>query len=701
MSVIRLGGFRGEIPRTHPRLLPEGAAQTAQNLRFESGALESVKDVANLQSTTLASPISLYRFSASIWLEAVTDTDFVPFPIANDEFTRVIFTDPSADEPRVTDATLVGVGGYPANFFRLDVPAPTQGFAITLNGVPDDVDEIPETRFYVCTFVNSWGAEGPPSPTSSQVEWRTGQTVTLSSLPSVPAGNYNITHRRIYRVNTGATGITNFQFVTEVAVSQSLKTVTGITQADPPVVTAATHGLVDGQEVKFTGLGLGTSINVGAITQASPPRVTTVDPHGFSTGDTVILESLGSGNGMDELNDVRNVITVLNTTQFELDGLDSTAFVAYAAGGTTSQVFGMDELNNNQFFVALIDLNSFSLFSIDASAFKVYVTGGNVAQVAGNSYVDAVPSASLAEVLPTTLYDPPNSALVGIKIHPAGFLAGFFGSTLAFSEPGAPHAWPIDYRFATNHDIVGLGVFGNTVAIVTEGFPYLAVGSDPAAMTMIELEMEQACVAKRGIVDFGTAIVYPSPDGLILISTNGATNITAGIFTRDQWQLLVPTSFVAFNWEQRYLCFYDDGSVQRAFLIDPSAPDFGVRYITKFATGGYKDIEEDLLYLIISDEIEKWDQSITKLQYTWKSKPVYAPRAINMAAGKIIADNYPVTFELFVDSIKRFTRTVGSLDAFRLPGGFKGEKFEVVIKGTRIVSEVAIASTMGELAVIV
>jgi len=136
-------------------------------------------------------------------------------------------------------------------------------------------------------------------------------------------------------------------------------------------------------------------------------------------------------------------------------------------------------------------------------------------------------------------------------------------------------------------------------------------------------------------------------------------------------------------------------------LIEPSAPDFGVRYITKFATGGYRDIEEDLLYLIISDEIEKWDQSTTKLSYTWKSKPVYAPRAINMAAGKIIADNYPITFELFVDSIKRFTRTVGSLDAFRLPGGFKGEKFEVVIKGTRIVSEVAIASTMGELAVIV
>jgi hypothetical protein len=595
----------------------------------------------------------------------------------------------------------VGVGGYPAAWYRLDVPAPTQGFSATLVGTADDDDEVPETRFYVCTFVNSWGAEGPPSPTSNEVEWRTGQTVSLSSLPAVPTGTYNITHRRIYRINTGTTGVTNFQFVSEIAVTQAQKTVTDITQANPPVVTATGHGLVHGQEVVFSGLGLDTSIPIVDITQGNPPQVTTLTDHGYDTGKTVALQNLGSGNGMDELNDVRNVITVTALNKFELNGIDATGYVPYAAGGDVSKVFGMDELNGNQYFVALEDLNKFSLIGIDASTFKAYVEGGLVAQVAGNAYVDTVPSASLAEILPTELYDPPNPALVGIKPHPAGFLVGFFGSTLAFSEPGAPHAWPIDYRFATNHDIVGLGVFGNTVAIVTEGFPYLAVGSDPAAMTMIELEIEQSCVAKRGIVDFGSAIAYPSPDGLIFVSTEGATNITGGIFTRDQWQELVPSSFVAFNWEQRYLCFYDDGSTQRAMLIDPFAADFGVRYVEKAATAGYKDIEEDLLYLVINDEIEQWDQSSTKLQYTWKSKPVYAPRAVNIAAGKIIADNYPVTFELHVDKVKRYSRVVGSIDAFRCPGGFKGERFEIVVKGTRRVSEVIIATTMLELSVTV
>jgi hypothetical protein len=216
-------------------------------------------------------------------------------------------------------------------------------------------------------------------------------------------------------------------------------------------------------------------------------------------------------------------------------------------------------------------------------------------------------------------------------------------------------------------------------------------------MTMVELEIEQACVARRSIVDFGTVVAYASPDGLIVVSGSGATNATAALFTRDQWQALVPTSFVAFNWENKYFCFYDDGTTQRAFIVNPFAPEEGVRYVNKYATGGYKDIEEDLLYLIISNTIEKWDQSTTKLQYTWKSKPVYTSRALNMAAAKVFADAYPVTIDFYVDGIRRHTHLVSSLDAFRLPGGFRGEKFELVIKGKRRVSEVIMATTMTEL----
>ena len=700
MTVIRLGGFRGEFPRIHPRLLPTGGAQTATNCRLDSGAVESVKDVSNLQPTTLTNPISLHRYAANIWLEATTDVDWVTYPVANDLFGRLIFADPSANALRVTDASLVGAGGYPATYRNLDVPPPTQGFAALVNGTANDLTEVPETRFYVCTFVNSWGAEGPPSPPTNQVEWRDGQTVTLSGLPSVPAGSYNITHRRIYRLNTGSSGATNYQFVTEVAVSQTQTVISAITQANPIVVTSTAHGLTEGQETLFSGLGAEATKTISAISKANPVRIT-VSNHGYATGKTVEILDLGGGNGMDELQGVRETLTVIDSDRFELNAIDSSAYVTYVSGGTAAPTTGMDELNGNSYFITVVDDDNVSLLGIDGTGFFPYISDGLISQIAGVTYVDAVPSANLAEIIPTELYDPPNPATIGLRVHPAGFLAGFFGNTLAFSEPGAPHAWPIDYRLVTNHDIVGLGVFGGTIAVLTEGWPYLVVGSDPAALSMVELEIEQACVSKRGIVDFGTAIAYPSPDGLIIISSNGATNASSGIFNRDQWQALVPSSFVAVNWEQQYLCFYDDGTTTQAFIINPFDPGSGVRYMTKHATGSYKDIEEDLLYLIISDEIERWDQSATKLSYTWKSRPTYAPRAVNMAAGKIIADNYPVSMELFVDDVKRFTKTVASIDAFRLPGGFKVEKYEVVIKGTRKVSEVTLATTMTEMAVVV
>jgi len=697
MSVIRFGGFLGEIPRIHPRLLPEGNAQTALNTRLDSGALDAARGTSNLKATVLTNPISLYRYSASVWLESITDTDWVGYPIADDQFGRLIYADPTFDGLRVTDASLVGAGGAPASYWNLDVPAPAQGFSAALIGTADDEDEVPETRYYVCTFVNNYGAEGPPSPPSNEIEWRSGQTVDLAGLPAVPAGNYNITWRRIYRVNTGSTSATNYQFLTEIAIAQSQKTVASATQANPVVVTTTTaHGLSTGMEVEFSNFGLATATNINLAQKTNPVRVTSPS-HGLQGGQTVAVDNIV---GMTELNGTRGVINLIDADRFDIVGVDATAYTAYVSGGTAARVYGMDELDDGRYFISVGDDTTFSLTGIDGTGFEAYVELGQVTQIAGVSYTDAVPSANLGEVLPTELYDPANAATIGLREHPAGFLVGFFNNTLVFSEPGAPHAWPIDYRLVTNHDIIGLGIFGNAVAVTTEGWPYLAIGSDPAAMTMVELEIEQSCISKRGIVDLGTAIAYPSPDGLLLVSTNGAQNITSGIFTRDQWQALNPASIVAFNWEQQYLGFYDDGAIQRAFVIDPFGPEAGVRYIDKYATGGYKDIEEDLLYLIINNQIEIWDEG-TSLQFTWKSKPVFTPRATNMSAAKVIADDYPVTVEFYVDDVKRYTRVVDSSTAFRLPGGFRGEEFELVIKGTRRVSEVIMATTMTELSVTV
>jgi len=72
--------------------------------------------------------------------------------------------------------------------------------------------------------------------------------------------------------------------------------------------------------------------NITAINQANPAVVFSA-AHGFSTGNTVNITGVV---GMTEVNDRVFKITVLTPNTFELDAEDSTAYTAYAGGGTAT-----------------------------------------------------------------------------------------------------------------------------------------------------------------------------------------------------------------------------------------------------------------------------------------------------------------------------------------------------------------------------
>lgn len=72
----------------------------------------------------------------------------------------------------------------------------------------------------------------------------------------------------------------------------------------------------------------GTAIS--GATQANPCVITTATAHGFSTGDNVQIDNVV---GMTELNNSVYTVTVLSSTTFSLDGIDSTAYTAYTSGG--------------------------------------------------------------------------------------------------------------------------------------------------------------------------------------------------------------------------------------------------------------------------------------------------------------------------------------------------------------------------------
>lgn len=133
--------------------------------------------------------------------------------------------------------------------------------------------------------------------------------------------------------------------LSEIAFLPTIDDPTGIT------VTVNTAGTVtdryqvtaidiDGQE-SLPGLN-NTSATITGATQANPVVITAAS-HGFINGDEVEINSI---SGMTELNGRRFTVASSTTNTFELEGEDGTGHTAYSSGGTATPNF-VEVTNSN------------------------------------------------------------------------------------------------------------------------------------------------------------------------------------------------------------------------------------------------------------------------------------------------------------------------------------------------------------------
>ena len=166
----------------------------------------------------------------------------------------------------------------------------------------------------------------------------------------------------------------------------------------------------------------------------------------------------------------------------------------------------------------------------------------------------------------TSLY--PDGPLVGLIAVANGVFAGFTGKRLCLSEPFLPHAWPIDYRITLEEDIVAIGSVTNGIVALTDGAPYFVTGVDPSAMTASKLDIAQACVNDKSVVDMGEYLLYAGPDGLVAVSGGEGEVVTNGLISAKQWNDdFNPTTYRAFRYENTYVAFWNGGG----FVYDPRA----------------------------------------------------------------------------------------------------------------------------------
>jgi len=311
------------------------------------------------------------------------------------------------------------------------------------------------------------------------------------------------------------------------------------------------------------------------------------------------------------------------------------------------------------------------------------------------SFADSTDAANLQEVVETWDWIPPPVDMIGLKLMANGIGMGFKGNTIYPSEPFVLYAYPVAYRIATEYPIVGLGAFGQSMFVGTKGNPYVIQGTDPSSLTMTKLEAKQACVSKRSIVEMGGGVIYASPDGLCRVDQSGLSILTAGIMSRDDWQAFKPESIHAYELDTRYFAFYDNGSEQGCLVFDFAGQVTFTR-LNMYATAGFNDRQRDALYLAYNDKVVKFDYGSTNMQMTWKSKRFRMPFPLNLGAAKLGAEVYPVTLNVYLDGSPtiKYSIAVGSERDFKLPGGFKSDKWEFEIVSSNKVNYLIVSDNV-------
>lgn len=369
--------------------------------------------------------------------------------------------------------------------------------------------------------------------------------------------------------------------------------------------------------------------------------------------------------------------------------------------------------------------------------------------VASATFNDNVAGENLGETLATLATLPPPKNLTCITFLPNGCAVGLADNELCFSDPYMPYSWPLSNRYSFSGRGVAIVKAGNSVIVLTDSQPILFTGSDPEAMSPSAIETYAPCVSKRGAVDVGGGALYPSFDGLWLVTPGGAKKITQGLYRDNEWKALKPETFQAAFFDGQYFAHYQSTPERgRLMVLDVSEPDSVVE-VDEDVGALYSSELDGRLYIAQSNNILMWEgNGGRRYELDWLSREYQLPRpttfawaqvfaefsqivpidttrqAANaallltpmMGAGEIASAEFlateiagsllvPVTsgtprrvqFTVLDHGVPIFTKLVTSEKPFRLPTGYRSEVMSIQISASVPTFSAVMASTVDEL----
>lgn len=494
------------------------------------------------------------------------------------------------------------------------------------------------------------------------------------------------------------------------------------------------------------------------MSQTSPVRVTTAVDHPFKDGQRVVVKFATppeDNSNMAEINGLEFIVIFVDSRTFDLRGSDGAEYSEFTApaGVSIERVYEDADLVSRAYVVTFvsewgeegppsdpslvrdfrydssIEVKIASSIATDYSGInrmRFYRTESGIESTnfffVGEVSFSGVPLSisfndnkledEVGELLPSIEWVPPVNGLQGLVQMPNGFLAGFVGNTLYFSEAYMPHAWPDRFRRTTAMDIVGIAVYGQSLVVATKGKPYIAEGTDPGSISLRELDIDAPCLEKGSVCSVGSGVMYASPDGLMFVNAGGATNLTERLFGKIEWAAYVSSGMRAIFHDRRYIALSKD-TAKVSWIAERAGDRLDISTSTYRATAPALDPDTDQLNLVLTSAGLGASRSVfesgSALTAVWQSKVFTLPKPVSLGCGQVFATGYPI--QLIVSHAEpttstgqtpvalngSFSVTVTGPDPFRLPSGFLSREWQFRVESAYSIQAMAFAEAMDEL----
>lgn len=258
--------------------------------------------------------------------------------------------------------------------------------------------------------------------------------------------------------------------------------------------------------------------------------------------------------------------------------------------------------------------------------------------LANTTYSDTVATnvVSRNDLLDTLGHDPPPSGLMNLVAMPGGYLVGNVGRDLYFSVPYKPWAWNIEYQVSLKYNVVGMAVYRSSLVIATAVSPYTASGANPQSLVPIEHSLVQPCLSGEALAVTNQGVIYPSPDGLVLVSDSAAARISEDIILPRQWTDRYATiSMTAALHRSAYILYYSSTSGIQLEL-STSKPAFSELVRHQNVSWINTDPYTGQAYFVSTGKVYAWSSDISiPRTWSWTSKVFNFPRPVNLSAYRV------------------------------------------------------------------